>query len=67
MPEDAAVPEDDIYAVPPASVDPTSTDSSVEPSSAQDESPNGTDAEAVVLPEFDPQYRLAFEGLLFIF
>jgi len=65
MPEDTAVPEDEVF-VPPAVVDPTSTDSSVEPSSATNESPTGTDDEEVVLPEFDPQYRLPFEGLLFI-
>lgn len=64
MPEDTAVPEDEVF-VPPASVDPPSPDSSVEPSSV-DESSTGTDAEEVVLPEFDPQYRVPFEGLLFI-
>jgi hypothetical protein len=65
MPEDTAVPEDEVF-VPPSVVDPTSTDSSVEPSSASNESPTGTDDEEVVLPEFDPKYRLQFEGLLFI-
>jgi len=65
MPEDTAVPEDEVF-VPPAVVDPPSTDSSVEPSSAPNESPTGTDDEEVVLPEFDPRYRQAFEGLLFI-
>ncbi len=65
MPEDIAASEDEVF-VPPASVDPTSQVPSVEPSSASTEPPNGTDAEEVVLPEFDPEYRKPFEGLLFI-
>jgi hypothetical protein len=65
MPEDIEVPEDEVF-VPPAVVDPTSTDPSVEPSSASNGSPTGTDDEEVVLPEFDPKYRTPFEGLLFI-
>jgi hypothetical protein len=58
--------EDAVFVAP--GVDPPSTDSSVEPSSAGNESPPGTDAEdkATELPVFDPRYRDAFEGLLFI-
>ncbi len=63
MNEDAAASEDAVFT-PPASVDPTSSSPSVEPSSAPTDSPTGTDAEEVV--EFDPKYRLPFEGLLFI-
>ena len=61
MPEDIEVPEDEVF-VPPAVVDPTSTDPSVEPSSAPTGEPTGTDDEEVVLPEFDPRYRTAVRG-----
>lgn len=64
MNEDTPVPEDEVFT-PPAVVDPTSPDVSVEPSSV-DTSQTGTDDEEVELPEFDPKYRTPFEGLLFI-
>ncbi len=68
MPEDTEVPEDEVFV--PPNVDPTSIGPSVESDSAPTGEPTGTDVTgegtSTVLPEFDPRYREAFEGLLFI-